>query len=54
MKLDKVTMPKKCDFCVGISDYYFFAGMKGYIFVCESCLKKLKKQITGELNGKKD
>ena len=56
MQLHKTIMPKKCDFgyCANIADYYFLVGAKGNIFICEHCLKQLKKTITGELNGKKE
>lgn len=56
MKLNKTTMPKKCDFgyCTNIADYYLLIGAKGYVFICENCLKQLKKTITGEINGKRE
>lgn len=55
MKLNKVSMPKRCDFerCTNLAQYYLDVGIKGYVFICENCLKELKKVITGELNGKK-
>lgn len=45
---------KKCDFnmCQNTADFVVEIGRVNKIFMCENCLKILRKEINAKINGK--
>ena len=55
MIIDTGQFFKKCDFnlCQNLANKYFVSSKHGKIFICDSCIKQLKKHLRiGETNGR--
>ena len=52
--INNTSFKKKCDvkMCQNLASFTINWGQLGVIFVCEDCLKKLKKEINANLNEK--